>query len=173
MRLLSIDKLGLGHAHNAAIIDLVLPSYSRRSYYQTFYRLTMSSFKLQKHTPHSQAQPYFSNTTTIEFLSTSHGVRTEYPSDRTYGIYLFPVSSYQICHSGRTRVCQHSRTSVSILPRTLRLNIKAITTPVFNIQLMFFLLGYPFITTSMIWMLFCSAPVSRFPNPFSFLLFLL
>jgi len=159
IRLLPVDKLDLGHAHNAAIIDLVLPSFSRRSYYQTCSRRTMSGFKLQKHIPHSQELNHtFRIRTTIEFLSTSHGVWAEYPSDRTYGIYLFPASSHQIYHSGRTRICQHSRTSASIFPRTLRLSIKAITTLALMYSLCFFLLGYPFITASVIWrlFLFCS-----------------
>jgi len=118
--------------------------------------LVVSSSKSISSLP--RAQPYFLNTTTIEFLSTSHGVRTEYPSDRTYGIYLFPASSHQIYYSGRTCKCQHSRTSASITPRTLRLSIKAITTLVLMYSLCFFLLGYPFITASVIWrlFLFCS-----------------
>lgn len=55
--------------------------------------------------PLAGAQPYFSNTTIIEFLSTSHGVRTGSTLWTGHnGIYLFPASSRQICHSGRTRM---------------------------------------------------------------------
>jgi hypothetical protein len=158
IRLPPVDKLGLGHAYNAAIIDLVLPSFSRRSYYQTCSRLTMSGFKLQKHIPHSQE---LNHTFRIRRQLNSYPLRTAFGRStlRTgHGIYLFPASSHQIYHSGRACICQHSRTSVSILPRTLRLSIKAITTLVLMYSLRFFLLGYPFITASVIWrlFLFCS-----------------
>ena len=106
----SVDKLGLGHVYNVAVIDIHTPGSSTILF------------------------EYVENCILIHPARRLHGV--PFGQD----IMAFTSSSLpRIRYATRAvHACQHSRTSVSISPRTLRLSIKALTTPVFNVQLAFF-----------------------------------
>lgn len=123
--------------------------------------LVVSSSKSISSLP--RAQPYFLNTTTIEFLSTSHGVRTEYPSDRTWHLPLprflasdMPLGSYMQM-SALTYICVYPPTYFAAQHKGYNDS--------FNVQLVFF--------PSRISIYYCERNLEAFPVLLRFHAFLI